>query len=127
MIERPLAAGFLTGNVANNERTGTRFSDDNPIGKLAQKLFGSEVLHAAMRCFDFEVRSHNMTSIEVAIRWIVYHSALRDEDGIIIGASKEKQIRETVAMIRKGPLPEELVKTAEKLWWGVEKTRGDII
>ena len=41
LILRPLAAGFLTGNVVNNEHTGTRFSDDNPIGKMAQKLFGA--------------------------------------------------------------------------------------
>ena len=127
LIERPLAAGFLTGNVVNNEHTGTRFSDDNPIGKFAQKLFGAEDLHSAMKTFDSEVRSHDMTSIEVAIRWIAHHSALRDEDGIILGASKEKQVRETVAMIKKGPLPEEVLRTAEKLWSAVKGSRGEII
>ena len=127
LIERPLAAGFLTGNLVNNEHTGTRFSDDNPIGKFAQKLYGAEDLHSAMKAFDSEVRSHNMTPIEVAIRWIAHHSALRDEDGIILGASKEKQVRETVAMIEKGPLPEEVLKTTEKLWSAVKGTRGEII
>ena len=127
LTERPLAAGFLTGNVVKNEPTGTRFSDDNPIGKFAQKLFGAEDLHSAMKTFDSEVRSHNMTFIEVAIRWIVHHSALRDEDGIILGASKEKQVRETVAMIKKGPLPEEVLKATEKLWSAVKGTRGEII
>ena len=127
LIARPFAAGFLTGNVVNNEHAGTRFSDDNPIGKFAQKLFGAEDLHSAMKAFDSEVRSHNLTSVEVAIRWIAHHSALSDEDGIILGASKEKQVRETVAMLKKGPLPEEILGTAEKLWSAVEGTRGDII
>ena len=68
-----------------------------------------------------------MTSIEVAIRWIAHHSALRDEDGIILGASKEKQVRETVAMIKKGPLPEEVLRTAENLWSAVKGSRGEII
>ena len=126
-MRRPLAAGFLTGNVVNNEHTGTRFSDDNPIGKFAQKLYGAEDLHSAMKSFDAEVRSHGMTSIKVAVRWIAHHSALRDEDGIILGASKEKQVRETVAMVQKGPLPEEVLRMTEKLWSAVEGSRGEII
>ena len=68
-----------------------------------------------------------MTSIEVAVRWIAHHSALRDEDGIILGASKEKQVRETVAMIQKGPLPKEVLRLTEKLWSAVEGSRGEII
>lgn len=117
----------MTGNVVNNEHKGTRFSDDNPIGKAAQKLFGAEDLHSAMKTFDSEVKSYNMTSIEVAIRWIAHHSALGDEDGIILGASKEQQVRESVAMIEKGPLPEEVLKAAEKLWSAVKGSRGEII
>ncbi|CAF9916905.1 MAG: hypothetical protein ALECFALPRED_010906 [Alectoria fallacina] len=124
---RPLAAGFLTGKLVNNEHTGTRFGDDNPLGKFAQKLFGAEDLHSAMRRFDTEAKSHNLTSIEVAIRWIAHHSALRDEDGIVLGASKVEQIRETVTMIKKGPLPENVLMTAQDLWSAIKGTRGEII
>ena len=119
--------GFLTGNFINNDYTGTRFADDNPLGKAARNLFGAEDLHSAMKMFDLEVKSHDLTPIEVAIRWIAHHSALRDEDGIIMGASKAKQIRETVTMIRKGPLPGAVVKTAEDLWAAVKGSRGEII
>ena len=126
-MNRPLAAGFLTGKLVNKEHAGTRFGDDNPLGKFAQKLLGAEDLHSAMRKFDTEARSHNMTPIEVAVRWIAHHSALRGEDGIIFGASKVEQIRETVAMIEKGPLPGEVLRTAEDLWSAVKGTRGEII
>ncbi|MCJ1270486.1 hypothetical protein MMC22_010383 [Lobaria immixta] len=124
---RPLAAGFLTGKLINNDHAGTRFGDDNPLGKFAQKLFGAEDLHSAMKKFDAEAKSYKLTPIEVAIRWIAHHSALRDEDGIVIGASKVEQIRETVNMIKKGPLPGEILKTAENLWSAVKGTRGEII
>lgn len=117
----------MTGKLVNNEHTGTRFGDDNPLGKFAQKLFGAEDLHSAMRRFDTEAKSHNLTSIEVAIRWIAHHSALRDEDGIVLGASKVEQIRETVTMIKKGPLPENVLMTAQDLWSAIKGTRGEII
>ena len=80
-----------------------------------------------MKKFEAEARSHHVTPIEVALRWIAHHSALRDEDGIILGASKVKQIRETVFMIRKGPLPREVLKTAEDFWSAVKGSRGEII
>ena len=125
---RPLAAGFLTGKLVNNEHADTRFGENNPLGKhFAEKVFGAEDLHSAMRKFDAEAKSHGMTSIEVAIRWIAHHSALRDEDGIILGASKAVQIRETVNMIKKGPLPGEVLKAAEDLWSAVEGSRREII
>lgn len=117
----------MTGKFINNEHAGTRFGDDNPLGEFAQKLFGAEDLNSSMKKFDVEAKSHNLTPIEVAIRWIAHHSALRNEDGIIIGASKAKQVRETVSMIKNGPLPIEVLKTAEDLWSAVEGSRGEII
>lgn len=127
LLSRPLAAGFLTGKLVNNDHTGTRAGDENPLGKFIQKLFSAEDLHAAMKNFDAEVKSHNLTSVEVAIRWIAHHSALREEDGIILGASKAEQVRETVTMVRKGPLPGAVLKAAEDFWSAVKESRSEII
>lgn len=124
---RPLAAGFLTGKSVNNEHEGTRFGDDNPLGKFAQKLFGAEDLHSAMKKFTEETKSYNQTPIEVAIRWIMYHSALGDKDAVIIGASRAEQVRETVDIINKGPLPEELLKATDDLWNAVKESRHSIV
>lgn len=126
-MARPLAVGFLTGKLVNNDHAGTRAADDNPLGKMMQKLFGAEDLHAAMRNFDAEAKSLNLTPIEIAVRWIAHHSALRDEDGIIFGASKNEQIKETVAMIKKGPLDGKALKAADDLWTAVEGSRVGII
>ena len=126
-LGRPLASGFLTGKLINNDHADTRFGDNNPLGKMAQKLYGAADLHSVMKTFDTEVKTHDMTPIEVAIRWIVHHSALRDEDGIILGASKIDQLRGLMTMIRMGPLPEEVVKIAEDLWGAIKGSRGEII
>jgi aflatoxin B1 aldehyde reductase len=117
----------LTSKFINNQHAGTRFSDDNPLGKFAQKLFGADDLLNAMTTFDAEAKAKNLTTIEIAIRWIIYHSALRDEDGVILGASKAAQISEVVTMINKGPLPEEVLKITERLWLAVMGTRREII
>lgn len=80
-----------------------------------------------MRKFGTNIKPHNLTSIEVAVRWIAHHSALRDEDGIVIGASSAKQVQETISMIKEGPLPEEVLGIAENLWNAVKGSRGEII
>ena len=92
-----------------------------------QKLYGEEELHSALRIFDAQVKSYNLTSLEVAVRWIAYHSALGSEDGIILGASKTEQIRETITMMRKGPLPVGVLETVEDLWSTVKEGRGEIL
>lgn len=125
--DRPLAAGFLTAKLVRNEHEGTRLGNSHPIGAvLASKVFGAKDLHAAMRTFDEAVRVHGLTPLEVAVRWIAHHSALRDEDGVVLGASKVGQVVETVGMIKKGPLSGDVVELAEKLWKDVEGSRGDI-
>ncbi|EED14542.1 oxidoreductase, putative [Talaromyces stipitatus ATCC 10500] len=124
---QPLAAGFLTGKLVNNQHAGSRFGDENPLGKSAQKLFGAAELLDAMNAFDTRVKACGLSSLEVAIRWIAHHSALSNEDGIILGASKTPQISETVELVRKGPLPAKVLDLTEELWDAVKEIRGQII
>lgn len=127
MMNRALAAGFLTGRVAENQVAGTRFANDNPLGQAMQNLFGSEKLMTALKQFNQEVTAQNLKPVEVAIRWIVYHSALSEQDGVLLGASRTEQLRDTVGMIKKGPLPAEVLKSTEDFWLAVKDIRGSII
>ncbi|KAH8805392.1 putative oxidoreductase [Xylogone sp. PMI_703] len=122
-----LAAGFLTGRMVNNDQANTGFDDKNPLGKAVQRAFGADDLRDVMKKFDTAVRAHGLTPTEVAFRWVAHHSALRDEDGIILGASKTTQIVETVSLIEKGPLPTSLLTIAEGVWDSVKGTRGKLI
>ncbi|KAL7622018.1 hypothetical protein AAE478_007519 [Parahypoxylon ruwenzoriense] len=124
---QPLAAGFLTGKLVNNEQAGTRFGDDHPLGAISRRMFGGEDLLSAMKKFDTEVKAQGLMPVEVAIRWLMYHSALEDDDGIVLGASKVAQVIDTVNFIRKGPLPESILPLADELWGSVKGTRGEIV
>ena len=54
------------------------------------------------------------------LRWFMHHSILGEQDGVILGASDEKQIEETLNACEMGPLPERVVQAFEGLW---EKNR----
>lgn len=122
-----MAAGFLTGNFVNSQHQGTRMSDGNPRGKLIQKVFGDAELHQAVARFDASIKTQGLSSLEVAIRWIVHHSALGDQDSVILGASKEAQLRESVSLIQKGPLPSPVLALVEELWAAVEPVRSNVL
>jgi aflatoxin B1 aldehyde reductase len=59
----------------------------------------------------------------LAYRWVTYHSILKEEygDGVVFGASSEKQLEETLKAIDDGPLGKETVERVEGIWKMVEK------
>ncbi|KAI1325381.1 putative oxidoreductase [Xylariaceae sp. FL0255] len=123
-----LANGFLTGNLLDGPVAGTRFGDDNPLGKQFQEKYGNVGVLEATRKFDRDTRSIGLSPLEVAIRWIYHHSALTDdEDAILLGASRISQVIENLALIKKGPLPDSVLPLVEEIWEAVKETRGDII
>lgn len=65
-------------------------------------------------------QKHNLTLLEVALRWCTHHSALNMQnggrDGVIIGVSSFSQLESNLKDLEKGPLPEEVVKTLDEAW-----------
>ena len=56
-----------------------------------------------------------MNNIEVALRWVYFHSLLKPEfgDAVILGVSKLTQLESNLEYAKKGPLPEEVVNVFE--------------
>lgn len=53
---------------------------------------------------------------EAALRWLMHHSILSDQDGIILGGSSSEQMEENLNACQKGRLPSALVQEFEKMW-----------
>lgn len=53
---------------------------------------------------------------EATLRWLTHHSILGQEDGVILGASSEEQMKENLQACDQGPLPESVVGAFEDLW-----------
>jgi aflatoxin B1 aldehyde reductase len=60
------------------------------------KIYNNEALHNAQSKLVESTEKLGISPIEAALRWAVYHSALQQGDGIILGASKETQIVRSV-------------------------------
>ena len=124
---RPLAAGFLSGASVTGETAGTRFDASSPVGKAMAAFFGADELKTAYVKLKQVCDEHEIPTLEAGLRWICYHSALRSEDGIILGASREAQIVQNVESIAKGPLPKEIVGVIDEVWKDLESSRGGIM
>lgn len=62
--------------------------------------------------------SEGIPASELAFRW-VYHNSILDGskgDAVIVGASSLKQLRETVAAVRKGPLSPAVQGQIQDIW-----------
>ena len=100
-----------------NKPTG-RWTHSSPLGKWFSFLyFKPQLLDAANRVHT-EAQKHGINGHEVALRWVLHHSALRGElgDGMIIGASNLEQLDANLKMCDAGPLPGGLVKVVEDVW-----------
>ena len=65
-------------------------------------------------------QKHNLTLLEVGLRWVRHHSKLRMDDGgrdgVIIGVSSFEQLEGNIEDLEKGPLPNEVVKVLDDAW-----------
>lgn len=120
LASHAVASGFLTGDHVD--------TDGRPTGRFAKNSsYSAPEVAAAMKKFVDGCRTHGLPPLEVAIRWIVHHSALVGTDGIVLGASKLAQVGDTVTYIRKGRLPQEVAVLADNLWDAVEQVRGSVL
>lgn len=112
----PLAAGVLTGNLTAGTVDGTRFAKGSKVGEGLRGVFDRPETHEAIAGLARVLKPLGISSIEAALRWLFYHSLLGEGDGVILGASRTEQVVQNVGAIKKGPLPDEVVRSIEAIW-----------
>jgi len=117
----PLAGGFFTGRYTSKDEAvekGARFDPDRRQGQMYRDRYWKDQYFTALENLKPVAEKHNLTLVEIALRWIVHHSQLKKENGdkIIIGASSVAQIEQNLADFEKGPLPEEVLKAVDSAW-----------
>lgn len=112
----PMCGGLLTGRYGKYEDAPTdgRFTHrPNYQNRYWKKSFfeATEIIKAA-------AEGQGMTCVEAVYRWLAFHSMLNGErgDAILIGASRLSHLKQNLAAIGKGPLPEAVVEAFENAW-----------
>jgi aflatoxin B1 aldehyde reductase len=122
VVYNPLAAGLISGKYNSAEiPTEGRFSGlENSMGSMYRARYFKDASFEALRILDPVAQKYSLTLVELALRWIVYHSALniksRGQDGVVIGVGSYGQLESNLKDLGKGPLPEEVVSALNEAW-----------
>jgi aryl-alcohol dehydrogenase-like predicted oxidoreductase len=121
----PIAGGFLTKDVAqfaSGAEGRGRWDPHDAVGAIYNSMYGGPGLLDGLRLWGKIAEDSGIAKAELAYRWVAYHSALDATrgDSMIFGSRNVQQIWETLAGLRKGPLPGEVVKQIEMIWKMVE-------
>ena len=121
VIYNPLAGGLFSGKLKSAEMpTEGRFSSTAKSGELYRKRYFRDATFDALRLIENTAKKHNLTMLEIGLRWCTHHSALKMQnggrDGVIIGVSSYDQLVSNLTDLEKGPLPEDVLKDLDEAW-----------
>ena len=119
----PLAGGFLVKDAATLKSGGAgRWDPKSAIGKMYHERYNKPSLIEALEEWESIAKDAGTTKAELAYRWVRYNSPLKAEygDAIILGATSEKQLEDTLKTVEKGPLDGESVNRIDQLWGRVK-------
>ena len=112
----PLAGGLLTGRYGSYEAAPEdgRFTHRPNY----QKRYWKKSYFDAVDVIKTAAEENGVSMIDAVYRWLAYHSMLKGErgDAILIGASKLSHLRQNMASLQAGPLPEAVVAAFEQAW-----------
>lgn len=121
VIYNPLAGGLFSGKIKSAEvpQEG-RFSDTAKSGENYRRRYFKDATFDALRLIEPVAQKHNLTMLEIALRWCTHHSALKMQnggrDGVIIGVSSFGQLESNLKDLEKGPLPDDVLKALDEAW-----------
>jgi len=130
VIYNPIAGGLFSGKIKSVDQLPddelSRFGTKAHNGENYRSRYFRNATFEALEMVEGVASKHQLSLIEVALRWCVHHSALKmgpnggHGDGIIIGVSSLAQLQSNLKDVEKGPLPEEVVDVLDQAWQHVK-------
>lgn len=115
----PIAGGFLTKSkeqlVAGAKG---RWDPSTPFGQLYNRLYNNPTMLEALDVWDQLSRKSGVSKAELAYRWVAFHSHVNPElgDAVVVGASSVSQLKQTLSILRNGPLEIEVATQIDGIW-----------
>ena len=112
----PLAAGLLVGkHKKGTEVSKGRFKNNQNY----LPRFYTDSNFEAVSCIEEACQGAGISMLEATYRWLLRHSALLENDGILLGASSMTQLQENMQACKTAadaPLPTEILNAFEQAW-----------
>lgn len=110
----PLAGGLLTDKYKDGVIIEGRFVN-RPNYK---SRYWHESYFVAVNRIRASCEKYGISIMEATYRWIAFHSMLKVErgDGVIIGASNIRQLKQNLVAFDKGKLPDEIREAIDECW-----------
>jgi aflatoxin B1 aldehyde reductase len=114
----PLASGLLAKSMEQlrGSQENARFGS-LPIAKDA---YLNEKMLTAVEKLHVACQAEGVSVMNATLRWMQFHSALKEEDGFLLGASSTDQLKKNLEGLAGGPLSDNLVADFETLWSAVQ-------
>jgi aflatoxin B1 aldehyde reductase len=114
----PLAGGALAKDIDEilNPKEGSRYQ----AMPYLKNHFLKDGVPDALRKLNAKCKKNDVTLFEATLRFMKHHSALQEDDGVILGASTNEQLEANLKAASGGPLDDSLVKAFEELWLDVK-------
>ncbi|KAJ1459256.1 NADP-dependent oxidoreductase domain-containing protein [Pelagophyceae sp. CCMP2097] len=113
----PLAGGLLACARSRRDYDGlddsSRFRKGNPTYR---KRYLADPQLDAVDAVQAACSAANVAPANAALRWLAHHSKLRQDDGVIVGASKLSHLEENLLALEEGPLDQGIVDAFEAGW-----------
>ncbi|KAJ0413520.1 NADP-dependent oxidoreductase domain-containing protein [Aspergillus carlsbadensis] len=118
----PIAGGFLTKDPDQLHNQPGRWDPSTYAGEMYHLLYNKPQMLEGLKLWGSIAKGYGVSNAELAYRWIVYHSALKGEygDKIVFGSKNLRQLRDTLRVIKHGPLDANVVEQIQDVWKLVE-------
>jgi len=115
----PLAGGYFSksSEQLRTPTAGSRMDQMNVFAKMYVNDFTLKLHDSLTQICDKE----GLIVKEATLRWLMHHSILGDEDGVILGASSTEQMDENLKACEGGPLPQSVVDCFQDMWLQIQK------
>ncbi|KAH8811259.1 NADP-dependent oxidoreductase domain-containing protein [Xylogone sp. PMI_703] len=116
----PQAGGFLakTKSQLMDSNIEGRWDVKGPAGQLFRSLYSRPALLEALDTWDQISKESGIPRAELAYRWVAFNSMLDDKfgDAMIFSASSFDQLEQSLAGLKRGPLPADVTRRIDKIW-----------
>jgi len=104
----PLGGGFLTEYMSRDTKS-VRFDPSLRIGEKYNKYYFQSNRFEALEKLREVGQAHELSVPEIALRWLVHHSHLKQEygDAVILGGSSLARIAANLGFVGKPALPQD--------------------